>query len=99
DFPSDWNAYRVRKVLDKAGVEFRTMSERSDGGHSAVISGAADHVGPQVQKIADRYNNVKVSETRGDAKLVGSWDSRAEGTRAYNEVLAKHGEDVLRGNE
>jgi hypothetical protein len=76
----------VRSLLDKNGIQFRTLEPRKNGISIHVYDPGSGLKGKVVQfaKVA----NGRISQLKGQGEFLGG-DTRAEGKAAYRKVLQK----------
>jgi hypothetical protein len=80
----------AREQLTRAGIPFRTLSPTKDGVTVYVYDEGSQLV-PQVASLGEAYRGrIGIDVAHGKGEFLGSWDTRADGLRAYRRVQAEY---------
>lgn len=85
------NAEEIRKILDNAGLQFRTIIPQKGGTDVAVFDENSD-LRDNIVKLSEQHGDIirEIEQFRGQGEFLGSWDTRAEGLKVYRETISSY---------
>jgi len=78
----------LRAGLDEAGIQFRTLAKTKDG-IKVVVFDQGTELTTQINNLAQKYDT-NIEQVQGRGEFLGSWETRAEGLKAYDEVIKSY---------
>lgn len=79
----------VRRALDEAGLEFRTLIPTGKNQVDVVVFDSGSQLQTNVAGLNQTYGRITVEQYRGRGEFLGSFDTRADGARIYNSVIGE----------